>query len=104
MNEISYIVLAFMAGIVLGMLFFYGLWITVRKAVHAKIPALWFLGSSLIRIAIVLVGFYYISRGNWQRLLVCLIGFITARYIIKHYTSRIKENQSQLKREINYES
>ena len=98
MNETLYMGLVFMAGIVLGMLFFYGLWITVRKAVHAKIPALWFLGSSLFRIAIVLVGFYYISRGNWQKLLVCLIGFITARYIIKHYISRIKENQLQLKK------
>jgi len=104
MNEILYMVLTFMAGIVMGILFFYGLWITVKKAVHAKIPALWFFGSSLFRIAIILAGFYYISQGNWQKLFVCLIGFITGRFIIKRYTNRIKENELQLKREKNYES
>lgn len=104
MNEILFMILAFMAGIVFGILFFYGLWITVKKAVTANIPALWFVGSFLIRIAIVLTGFYYISQGNWQRLLVCLLGFMTARYIIKRFTSPKKENLLQLKKEVSHES
>ena len=105
MNEILFMVFAFMAGIVLGIIFFYGLWLTVKKAVTAKIPALWFVGSFLIRTAIALTGFYYISQGNWQRLLICLLGFITARYFIKRFTSQKKnENQLQIKKEVSHES
>jgi F1F0 ATPase subunit 2 len=104
MNEILFMVLAFMAGIILGIIFFYGLWLTVKKAVTAKIPALWFSGSIVIRTAIILIGFYYISQGNWQRLLVCLLGFITARHIVKRFTSQKKESQLQLKKEVSHES
>ena len=64
MIEILFMILTFIAGIALGILFFYGLWLTVKKAVTAKTPALWFLGSSLIRTAIILAGFYYISQGG----------------------------------------
>ena len=70
MNDILFMVLAFITGIVLGILFFYGLWLTVKKAVLSKLPALWFLGSFLIRTGITLGGFYYIAQGNWQRLLI----------------------------------
>jgi len=104
MNDILFMILAFMAGIVLGILFFYGLWLTVKKAVTAKIPALWILGSFLIRTGIMLAGFYYVSQGNWQRLLICLLGFITARYMVKRFTQPDQENQLQLKRGVNHES
>ena len=104
MNEILFMVFAFMAGIVLGIIFFYGLWLTVKKAVTAKIPALWFVGSLVIRTAIIVTGFYYISQGNWQGLLICLLGFITARHIVKRLISQKKENLLQLKKEVSHES
>ncbi len=39
-NETIYMILAFVAGLALGTVFFGGLWFTVKKAVTAKIPAL----------------------------------------------------------------
>jgi F1F0 ATPase subunit 2 len=104
MNEILFMGIAFMAGILLGILFFYGLWFTVKKAVTAKTPALWLLGSSLLRTAIVLCGFYYVSQGSWQRLLICLSGFITARYMVKRFTHSNEENQLRLKKEVSHAS
>ena len=104
MNDILFMVLAFITGIVLGILFFYGLWLTVKKAVLTKLPALWFLGSFLIRTGITLVGFYYISQGNWQRLLICLLGFIAARYAVKRFTNPNEENQLHFKKEVVHES
>jgi F1F0 ATPase subunit 2 len=92
MNEILFMVLAFTGGIALGILFFYGLWLTVRKAVASGNPALWFLGSSVARTVIALGGFYFIARGSWQRLLICVAGFITARYIVKNSTQRQQQN------------
>lgn len=99
MNENLLMILAFVAGIALGIIFFGGLWFTVKKAVAAKIPALWVLGSFIVRVGIVLVGFYFISSGNWQRLLSCLIGFIAARFLVIHFTKSIDAKQLQLKKE-----
>ena len=58
----------------LGAIFFGGLWWTVRKGVSSKQPALWFLGSLLLRMSIALAGFYFVSGGHWERLLVCAPG------------------------------
>jgi F1F0 ATPase subunit 2 len=104
MNDVLYMVLSFIAGLILGTLFFWGLWFTVKKMVDAKKPALLFLPSLFFRVSITLIGFYYVSLGNWQRLLICLLGFITARYIIIHRTKSGKIKQTQLKKEAGYEA
>ena len=82
MNENLLLTLAGLAGFLLGMFFFFGLWWTVRKGISSKRPALWFLGSLLLRTGIVLVGFYLISGGRWKRMLACLFGFVIARFIV----------------------
>ncbi len=89
MNEILFMILAFIAGLALGTLFFGGLWFTVKKTVTAKIPAIWFLGSFFLRVSIALLGFYFVSSGSWQRLLICLIGFVAARFIVMYVTKSI---------------
>ncbi|MDQ2721055.1 MAG: ATP synthase subunit I [Bacteroidota bacterium] len=99
MNETLLIILAFVAGIALGIIFFGGLWFTVKKIVTAKIPALWVLGSFIIRVSIVLFGLYFISSGSWQLLVLCLIGFIAARFIVIYFTKAIDAKQVQLKKE-----
>ena len=86
MNNFLFLTLALVAGIFFGAIFFGGLWWTVRKGVAAKNPALWFLGSMWLRMGIVLAGFYFVGRGNWQRLVVCLLGFIIARFIVMRLT------------------
>ena len=104
MNETLLMILAFVAGIVLGIIFFGVLWFTVKKTVTAKAPWLWMLGSFIVRIAIVLTGFYFISDGNWQRLIACLVGFIIARFIVIHFTKSIDEKQMQIKKELAHEA
>lgn len=86
MNEVMMIILAFVAGIALGFLFFGGLWLTVRIGTDSKIPALWFLGSLALRVTIVCAGFYYIGVGNLFQLLICFSGFFIARFIVFRLT------------------
>ncbi|MDR3629488.1 MAG: ATP synthase subunit I [Desulfocapsaceae bacterium] len=69
-----------LAGLALGAFFYGGLWWTVRKGLGAQYPALWFLVSFLLRTGLILVGLYWVADGQWQRLLVCLCGCITARF------------------------
>jgi F1F0 ATPase subunit 2 len=82
MNETITLALAWMAGVGLGGIFFGGLWWTVRKGSSSPRPALWFLGSALLRMGIALAGFYLVAGPDWQRLLVCLLGFIMSRMVV----------------------
>jgi F1F0 ATPase subunit 2 len=86
MNEPLTLALALVAGLVLGAIFFGGLWWTVRRGVASKVPALWFGVSLLLRMSIVLAGFYLVGRGHRERLLLCLLGFIIARVLVKRLT------------------
>ncbi len=92
MNESLPFVLAGFAGLVLGAIFFGGLWWTVRKGLAAKQPALWFLGSTLLRMGIALAGFYLVGRGDWRRLLACLAGFVVARFVVTWLTRPPRED------------
>jgi len=82
MNETVILLLAGGAGVLLGAFFFGSLWWTVRRGLASKRPALWFLGSLLLRTSIILAGFYVVSDGHWKRLLTCLLGFVIARSIV----------------------
>jgi F1F0 ATPase subunit 2 len=75
-------ILALLAGVLLGAVFFGGLWWTVQRGVSSSWPAAWFLGSLVLRTAIVLVGFHFVSGGRGDRLLACLLGFIIARFLV----------------------
>jgi F1F0 ATPase subunit 2 len=86
MNEALTLVLAWVAGGVLGAMFFGGLWWTVQKGISSNWSALWFFGSLLLRMSIALAGFYFVSGGHWERLLACLLGFVIARFIVTRLT------------------
>lgn len=74
------------AGVVLGAVFFGGLFWTVRKGAVCQRPALLFLGSFLLRTSMALAGLYFVAGGHWDRLLVCLLGFIIARIMVTKLT------------------
>ncbi len=86
MNETFNLVAGALAGVVLGGVFFGGLWWTVHKGVASEHAALWFLGSLVLRTAVVLLGLYFVAAGSWQRLLAALLGLIVARFVVMRIT------------------
>jgi F1F0 ATPase subunit 2 len=82
MSDAPALVLALLAGAMLGTLFFGGLWWTVRRGLSSPHPALLFAGSLLLRTTIALAGFYLVTRGDLRRLLACLLGFFLARILV----------------------
>jgi F1F0 ATPase subunit 2 len=100
MNDFPGLTLALLAGIALGVVFFGSLWWTVRRGVTSASPALWFLGSLLLRTGLLLGGFYFVSQGHWLRLVSCLIGFVIARMVVvKRLTRMPFEEQAPLEKE-----
>ncbi len=104
MNEILNLLLPLIAGLLLGTVFFGGLWFTVKKLTASKMPALLVLGSFIFRVGIVLIGFYFIGLGDWKKLIVCLIGFVAARFVVIRYTKSVDEKNGQIKKEVAHEA
>ena len=72
--------------LVWGVLFFGGLWWTVCKGVASESPAAWFFGSLVLRMGIALGGFCLVGNGDWERLILCLAGFVVARLAVTRLT------------------
>jgi F1F0 ATPase subunit 2 len=109
MNEVNFLIFSFVIGGLCGIIFFGGLWWTINKAIHSRQPALWIASSFFIRIFVTFLGFYLISRDHFERLGLCLIGFLIARrLIVKHFQnntlSQSKISKDLLIQEINHAS
>jgi len=81
-------VLSMLCGIALGAVFYGGLWWTVRRLATLSRPALAVIISMLLRMGIALGGLYLVGRGDWVRLLSCLLGFLLARVAVTWVTRR----------------
>jgi F1F0 ATPase subunit 2 len=86
MNDTFTMTLACLAGLMLGCFFFGGLWWTIRRGLSSPHPALWFSGSLVVRMAVTLAGFFFVSGGSGMRLLACLAGFMAGRLGVTWFT------------------
>ncbi len=83
MNSLLFLPLTLLLGILLGNLYFRGLWMTVQKLPTAQNPILLTLGSFFGRLAIAITGFALVlaiaqENAPWH-LIVCLGAFIWVR-------------------------
>ncbi len=93
---IETLILAFIAGAILGVFFFGGLWLTVHKGLKAKTPAVWFVLSFLLRMAVALSGFYAITKiGEWQHLPIAMLGFVLARVVLIRITPKVLSDSAK---------
>lgn len=86
MHELTLWLVATLVGVALGVIFYGGLWWTVRRGVGSRQPALWFLGSMLLRLALVAAGLVLVSGGDWRRVLLCLLGVAIGRIAVTRLT------------------
>ena len=88
MNEIMSLLLALVAGVLLGAFFFGGLWWTVRRSIASPRPGIWFIGSMLLRTCTVTAGFYFLlelSAPGKKILFAAVLGFIIARVVATQF-------------------
>jgi F1F0 ATPase subunit 2 len=94
--RVLYLAMAFLVGMGTGIVYFGGLWWTVRQLPFVRQPALLTMGSFLVRTGISLTAFYLASEGHWERILISLLGFIIIRGLlvrqIQHPSKRISAN------------
>ena len=78
-------ILGLISGIALGVFFYGGLWMTVQRMPAARHPAALVLGSLVVRMAVVLAGFLWLTRGRWQNALAILLGLIAGRLAVSRF-------------------
>jgi F1F0 ATPase subunit 2 len=82
LNEWLSLLPALLAGLVLGVFYFGGLWLTVQRLSQARQPALLALGSLAGRLGVTMLGVYLVTGGQWAKIGVCLLGFFVMRTIL----------------------
>lgn len=97
MNDALTLLLSGAAGAGLGVIFFGGLWWTVRRGMASPRPAAWFVGSLVLRMSVVMFGFYFVGGGDWRRLAVCLTGFVLARIAVTRLARVPVENIGEVR-------
>ena len=81
------ILISLAAGMLLGAVYFGGLWWTVARLPRARHPWLLVPLSAMLRTAIVMAGMWLVGiqlaeTGQLMRIAVCLAGFLISRYLI----------------------
>lgn len=92
MNETLTLLLLAIAGFALGVLFFGGLWLTVRKIGGKKNPTVWYFLSYVVRLGVVMTGFFFLTQGDWRRMLPIMAGFLIARFLVARFTKQYVTN------------
>ena len=72
-------------GFILGSVYFVSLWVTVRTLPSNSRFFSIIIGSLIVRITITVICLYMIMDGQWQKILLALLGFIVARNILINY-------------------
>lgn len=74
--------IAFMVGVILGVVFFGGLQWTIARLAKVKYPTVFFMASLLIRMFILLCGFYLLKDGSYFNLPLALLGVFLVRIVM----------------------
>ncbi|OGK99977.1 MAG: hypothetical protein A3I14_07795 [Candidatus Rokubacteria bacterium RIFCSPLOWO2_02_FULL_73_56] len=78
MGELGLLV-AGAGGMLLGVFYFGALWLVVRRLPRVASPALLLGVTGLVRLAVVVTGFYLLVDERWARLASALVGFLAVR-------------------------
>ena len=75
-------VVGFFGGVVLGLVFFGGLYWSVNKLPTVKYPGLLMAASMLVRMAILLTGLYFLMSGDIKNLLAAVVGVMVIKFVM----------------------
>ncbi|MGD0819579.1 MAG: ATP synthase subunit I [Desulfomonilia bacterium] len=82
MGGAYYLVFTFGAGMALGAFFSLNLWSSVRRMTDEQTPWYFMYSSFMLRILVVVLGFYLVMAGRWERLVAAFLGFVLVREIM----------------------
>lgn len=81
-TELWSLLAALPAGGLLGLIFFGGLWLTVQRIPSSRSPHLLLAVSFLLRLAVILTGFYLLVPWGWQAMMIAMGGLLIVRQLL----------------------
>ncbi len=86
-----YSLLYLLIGLGLGLLYFGGLWLTIKNMNQSRSPIVLTLGSFILRTGAVFLVLIYVARqGDWFNILILLAGFIVSRIFLSRMIGKQK--------------
>jgi F1F0 ATPase subunit 2 len=79
---VPYLIIAFFAGLALGVFFSLNLWSSVKKMTDIQTPWHILFMNFVLRMGVVTAGFYIVMNGHWERMMAALAGFVLMREIL----------------------
>jgi F1F0 ATPase subunit 2 len=76
-------IVRFIFGILLGVFFYGGLWLTIRRLATTRHPLALSMGGLVLRMAVTLAGFVLVMQGRWQNAVQVLLGFTAVRLFLR---------------------
>ena len=86
--------LSFVWGALLGLFYFGGLWITLKYISRSKKPKSWLVMSFVIRISVILAGFWAVMRMDPVAFMLTFLAFLITRVILTRSLGR--ESQGEI--------
>lgn len=84
--------ISFLIGLLLGSIYFGGLYYSTQKFNNAKNPALFMILSFILRMGFLITGFYYLSKSGYKNILIGLLAVMLVRFFmlfsIKNHPSK----------------
>jgi len=81
-DEILILCLMLVSGFVLGVLYFLGLWLTLKDLPSTKRWGLKVFVSFIIRVSLLAAAFFYLMGQDWERMVALIMGFWFARMVM----------------------
>jgi F1F0 ATPase subunit 2 len=83
MSQSSFTLVAlFFIGGVIGLVFFSGLWLSLKWCITQNGRYLWHFVGFILRAGFVCSAFFLLMQGSWQRLTALVVGFLCVRIIV----------------------
>jgi len=79
------IIYPLIVGLLLGLFYYGGLWLILRRLEQLKYPAVWLGLSLLIRTLTVVFVIYLLFSDSWKQLLIVLLGMLITRFLLVKY-------------------
>ncbi len=78
----------FLLGVLLGLMYFGGLWWTVSAVTRHRVPAWWLAVSFVVRVALLTAGLYFVLLISVWHLAACLMGWLAARMALMRFVGK----------------
>jgi|LGVE01.1.fsa_nt_gb F1F0 ATPase subunit 2 len=90
-------ILGFIGGILLGIVFFGGLYWTVKKVGRVKYPGPLMLMSAVARMSVLLFGIYFLGGNAINQVLAVLVGVVLVKFVM---IFKVRKKNRSLEQEV----